>query len=258
VGAADELQWCDRYVLERIHRRTLNRLRAEVEPCGDAEFAAFRFRWAHIVDSTLPGGVDGVRTVLEQMQGLAFAPEFWERSVLRSRVLDYRPEYLDLLCMSGEFAWTAPPQSNEDGERPPDFPARVSFVPRGSRLHAHSGPLPDESAARAVADTLSRFGAQYLDQIADRAGISERDALSALWRLAAAGAVSNDSFAPLRLLWSDHRSHDAIAGGRAVDRHDAALRARLKSRKSRDRTSSIKRASSLQCCCGGTGFSRAK
>ena len=40
--AANPEQWCDRYVLERIHRETLGRLRAEVEPCSDEEFAAFR------------------------------------------------------------------------------------------------------------------------------------------------------------------------------------------------------------------------
>ena len=58
-------RWCDRYVLERIHRETLGRLRAEVEPCSDQEFAAFRLRWFHLGDSDLPGGVDGVHTVMD-------------------------------------------------------------------------------------------------------------------------------------------------------------------------------------------------
>jgi ATP-dependent Lhr-like helicase len=84
-----------------------------------------------------------------------------------------------------------------------------------------------------VSEALGKYGAQYLDQIADRAGFSERDALAALWRMAAAGLVSNDSFAPLRLLWSEPDAmrviRDQNGRDRAFTRHDAALRARLKS-----------------------------
>jgi ATP-dependent Lhr-like helicase len=83
---------------------------------------------------------------------------------------------------------------------------------------------------------LVAHGAQYLDQVADRAGLSERDTLAALWRLAAIGLVSNDSFAPLRLLSSDPDASRAItdaqraANGSAGSlKHDVALRARLKS-----------------------------
>jgi ATP-dependent Lhr-like helicase len=79
---------------------------------------------------------------------------------------------------------------------------------------------------------LAGFGAQYLDQLADRAGLSERDTLAALWRLASLGLASNDGFAPLRLLSSES---DAVGylggtpGANGFTRHDAALRARLKS-----------------------------
>jgi ATP-dependent Lhr-like helicase len=80
-------------------------------------------------------------------------------------------------------------------------------------------------------------GAQYLDQVADRSGLSERDTLAALWRLAATGLASNDSFGPLRLLSSDPATGRAItdaprsSNGHATSsiKHDAALRARLKS-----------------------------
>jgi ATP-dependent Lhr-like helicase len=228
---AATLQWCDRYVLERIHRHTLGRLRAEVEPCADHEYAAFRLQWAGIGAAREESGVDALRAVLTRMAGLAFTPEFWERAILPARISGYRPEYLDLLCMSGEFAWVAAPLA-EDGAAAPGFPSRIAFVPRQAGLPRPMRELPNDPKVRDVAAALARFGAQYLDQLADRAGMPERDTLAALWRLAALGLVSNDSFAPLRLLWSEPEAIHAMnrdGGARPFTRHDAAVRARLKS-----------------------------
>lgn len=221
-------QWCDRYVLERIHRETLNRLRAEVEPCDDAQFAAFRFRWQHVGGADLDSGPDGVRTVLEQLAGLSFPPALWESAILPARIREYRPEHLDLLCMSGEFAWIAAPAEEATGE----FPSRVAFVARRGPSLPAMQTVDCEERDQPVLEALRGSGAQYLDQIADRAARSERDTLAALWRLAAAGLVSNDSFAPLRLIAAEPVASRSIAGGRAHDpssRHDAAVRARLKS-----------------------------
>ena len=78
---------------------------------------------------------------------------------------------------------------------------------------------------------LGAAGAQYLDEVAERANVSERDALSALWRMAAAGRVSNDNFAPLRMFSDDRSAERALesVARRPSTRHDAAVRARLKS-----------------------------
>ena len=45
--AGAEVQWCDRALLARIHRYTLNRLRAEIEPVSPADFMRFSVRWQH-------------------------------------------------------------------------------------------------------------------------------------------------------------------------------------------------------------------
>ena len=58
---ADVIQWCDRYNLERIHRMTLARVRAEIEPCADHEYAAFRLRWMHVGGAEMPARSDGSR-----------------------------------------------------------------------------------------------------------------------------------------------------------------------------------------------------
>jgi ATP-dependent Lhr-like helicase len=223
----DSEQWCDRYVLERIHRQTLNRLRAEVEPCDDHEFAAFRLRWQHI--GALAADSDSVREVLEQLAGVSFIPEYWERAILPARIPGYRSEHLDLLCMSGAMAWVAAEaeQSRKVDTGAPPYPFAVTFVSRKAHQIGFQTPQLDGREEQ-VLQALSAGGAQFLDRLADRANLSERDTLSALWRLAALGLVSNDSFAPLRLLCSE--SAAALSNGdRSHSRHDAAVRARLKS-----------------------------
>src|SRR5947199_8523864 len=53
------LQWCDRRLLARIHRYTLNRLRAEIEPVTAADFMRFLFAWQHVTPSSRLTGIHG-------------------------------------------------------------------------------------------------------------------------------------------------------------------------------------------------------
>ncbi|HUO05952.1 MAG TPA: crosslink repair DNA glycosylase YcaQ family protein [Candidatus Binataceae bacterium] len=224
---SDTIQWCDRYVLERIHRMTLARVRAEIEPSDNREYAAFRLRWMHVGGANLPPGEAGVAAVLEQLSGIAYAPEIWESAILPARVPGYRPEMLDLVCGGGRMHWIAIPE-----EGAANTPARVTFVPRKARIFiprdAHE---PSDAKERGVLEALSGGGAQYLDEVAERANLSERDTLTALWRVAAAGQVTNDNFAPLRMFAADAAAERALSmvSRRGSHRHDAAIRARLKS-----------------------------
>ena len=45
-GTSEE--WCDRRLLARIHRATLQRLRAEIQPVSPADFMRFLFAWQHL------------------------------------------------------------------------------------------------------------------------------------------------------------------------------------------------------------------
>ena len=232
-AAVSTEQWCDRYNLEKIHRLTLKRLRSETEPCSDVEYTAFRLRWNHVGGAGIAADQTGVAAVLEQLSGIALAPELWERAILPARVPGYRGEWLDLLCLGGEIVWAAVPTADGHDEAP----ERITFLRRrrasGGRIEAAAAEATagelDDPDERAIFLALARGGAQYLDELADRAAVAERAALAALWRLAAAGRVSNDSFAPLRLLWSVPEAVRAMAARPARRRrHDAALRARLR------------------------------
>ncbi len=229
---ADAIQWCDRYNLERIHRMTLARVRAEIEPCADHEYAAFRLLWMHVGGARLPADQSGVATVLEQLSGIAATPEIWEHAIIPARIAGYRPEMLDLVCMSGQMKWVAVADEGIEGARRASTPSRVTFIARKAGLFVRcEKPAPSDSKEQAVLEALGAAGAQYLDEVAERANVSERDALSALWRMAAAGHVSNDNFAPLRMFADDRRAERALGpvARRPTTRHDAAVRARLKS-----------------------------
>ena len=45
---AEAVEWCERRLLARIHRYTVNRLRAEIEPVEARDFLRFLFRWQRV------------------------------------------------------------------------------------------------------------------------------------------------------------------------------------------------------------------
>ena len=122
----DEEEWCNRRLLARIHRRMLQRLRAEIEPVDEAVWRRFLARWQHAEPETRLSGATGLSVVLHQLQGWEAAAEDWERTILPSRIRDYDPADLDLLCLSGEIGWGRiwPPAAGPAGARRRGRPAR--------------------------------------------------------------------------------------------------------------------------------------
>jgi ATP-dependent Lhr-like helicase len=105
VNRGGGIQWCDRRLLARIHRYTLNRLRAEIEPVSPADFMRFLFAWQHVDAVHRLSGIDGLRSVLEQLDGFELAADGWERAVLPARVDGYDASMIDTLCLTGEVGW---------------------------------------------------------------------------------------------------------------------------------------------------------
>src|SRR5438876_9635225 len=60
-----ELQWCERRLLARIHRYTLDRLRQEIEPVTAADFMRFLLRWQRVAPDARAEGPEGLGAVLE-------------------------------------------------------------------------------------------------------------------------------------------------------------------------------------------------
>ena len=123
-----EIEWCDRRLLARIHRLTLERLRKEVEPVSPADFMRFLLRWQHTAPGTRLHGEAGLLAVLRQLQGCEVAAAAWEAEILPARVSGYDPQWLDRLCFGGEVGWA----------RLSPHPA--SFQPNGQENSANGKP----------------------------------------------------------------------------------------------------------------------
>ena len=218
----DAVEWCDRRLLSRIHRLTLRRLRAEIEPVTPAVFFRFLLRWGHVAPGTQLHGKDGLTRVLEQLQGLELPAPAWEERVLPARVKRYDPADLEHLCLSGVVAWGRlnPSFDEEPAGEPGRDPAAgprarragpvrnspLAFVLRDD-LEAFLAPADEQallgrldSAAREVADWLAARGASFLPDIAKGTGRMLSEVEDALWDLVAVGLVSGDGVAGLRLL----------------------------------------------------------
>ena len=110
----DEDEFCDRRLLARIHRLTLDRLRREIDPVTAQDFMRFLLRWQHLAPGSQLEGRGGVREAVTQLQGFEAPASSWEHELLAARVADYGPAWLDELCLAGEVAWArlAPPRPN--------------------------------------------------------------------------------------------------------------------------------------------------
>ncbi|OGA66735.1 MAG: ATP-dependent DNA helicase [Betaproteobacteria bacterium RIFCSPLOWO2_12_FULL_65_14] len=197
-GAA-EIEWCDRRLLARIHRYTLNRLRAEVEPASAADFMRFLLHWQHVAGEDLVKGAEGLAAVVAQLEGFEVAAAGWEHDVLPARVADYGPEQLDRLCLSGRVAWGR----LTPGSRAPLRTSPIALVLREHAPHWGSGQemVADfSSEAIAVREALEKRGASFFHELVAQTRLLPAFVERALAELAGAGVATADSFAGLRAL----------------------------------------------------------
>jgi ATP-dependent Lhr-like helicase len=204
--AADE-EWCERRLLARIHRYTVKRLRAEIEPVAARDFLRFLFEWQRVLPNSRMQGSDAVAAVLAQLEGFEAPAGAWETEILPARIADYEPEWLDEQCRSGRFGWTRLAARNVDRERgaAPIRSTPIALLARrnvsawsASSVAADPAQLTAKGAA--VAEFLRDHGASFFDEIADSAGLLPVEVEGALAELAAVGLVNSDSFAGLRSL----------------------------------------------------------
>lgn len=196
-----EREWCEVEVLRRVRRASLARLREEVEPADGAAYARFLASWQGADRVAQPGrrgrgGTDRLREILVPLQGVALTPTVWERDVLPRRIGSYSPVWLDELCTSGEIVWIgAGAVGRTDGRVALYFREDVRLAgppPANAKLA-----VPEGDAHDAIRGRLEAGPAFWLDLVAELDHPAE-ELHSALWDLAFAGEITNDSFAPLR------------------------------------------------------------
>jgi ATP-dependent Lhr-like helicase len=239
---AEDIEWCDRRLLARIHRLTLGRLRREIEPVVPGDLMRFLFRWQHVQPGSQFNGRHGLLHIVELLQGFELPAPAWEEHVLPARVRPYDPADLEHLCLAGTVTWgrlvvgagTEPSDENgaANGSHAPrqrrlqrlarntplafllrqDLP---DLVERARRIEDLFGELP--AAAADVARHLTDRGASFFSDIVNATNRTPAEVEDALWDLVARGLVSGDGIAGLR-----HLLHPGLNNGRGRARRFAA------------------------------------
>ena len=219
---SEEQEWCERRLLARIHRYTLNRLRAEIEPVTAADLMRFLFRWQRVAPGERAAGAEGLASVISLLDGFELPAVAWEPEVLAARCEDYAPELLDQLCLTGEVAWgrLRPPSNGGAGLRAtgplrssPMALFRRESAPGWLRL---SGRRPAESVSSAASELLAVLeerGASFFGDLVAATRLLPSQAEAALGELAAVGQVTSDGFSGLRALLTPSDRRRPLRGG---------------------------------------------
>jgi ATP-dependent Lhr-like helicase len=219
-GAFDE-EWCDRRLLARIHRYTVKRLRAEIEPVLAKDFMRFLFEWQRVAPESRMQGPDALASVLTQLEGFEAPASAWETEILPSRINEYEPAWLDEHCLAGRFVWTRLAKRTASPERgaAPVRGTPITLLPRRNvRIWSTFAAPPDPAHLTANAKVIVEFiqanGASFFDEIADGARLLPSQVEDALGELVAHGLVNSDSFGGLRALLVPSDKRRSSSGAR--------------------------------------------
>jgi ATP-dependent Lhr-like helicase len=198
--------WCDRRLLARIHRYTLERLRSEIRPITAAAFWRFLTCWQHVDEAHRLDGPRGVAEVVRKLAGFEIAAAEWESSVLPARVHNYKPEWLDQLSLTGEVVWGRLWGAGSSAVRS----TPISLLPRdeldvwlplATIAEARSEETPALSTyARKILEVLEARGPAFTRDLQSGADLLRSHFELGLVELIGHGVVTCDSFGGLRRL----------------------------------------------------------
>lgn len=197
-------EWCDPRVLATIRRRSLAKVRRSVEPVEPHVLGRLVTTWQGVVRPRT--GLDALLDAIESLQGAPLPASIVEREILPARVDAFAPADLDALLAAGEVVWTG---AGALGER--DGRIRLFLADQARRLMRPAAPASTRRAKAAevtvatsdrelaILDYVTRVGASFFDAIHEAIGGGfTKDTLDALWALVWRGAMTNDTFQPVR------------------------------------------------------------
>jgi ATP-dependent Lhr-like helicase len=209
-GAAEE--WCDRRLLARIHRYTLDRLQRAIEAVSARDYMRFLLRWHHASPASQLRGRAGLRHAIVRLQGFEAPASAWEPELLAARVADYTPAWLDELCLAGEASWARLTPRRASGSGAAMAASRSTPITVAARSdlgalldatralgEARQGE-PGAGAAAEIFEALRARGALFFDEIVTATRRLATDVEQGLRELVAAGLVASDGFQGLRQL----------------------------------------------------------
>jgi ATP-dependent helicase Lhr and Lhr-like helicase len=227
-GNEFEIEWCERRILQRIHKLTIGSRRRQVEPVSPSTFMRWLLGWQHVAPRSQLSGEEGVLEALSKLEGFEAPAVEWEKTILPSRLAEYDPRWLDQLCLSGVIGWgrvSPHPAFHEgNGNGPqrviPTSAAPITFYLRDSAAwldYALREQAVDEAKlARALTPNALRIwelqkrkGASFAEEMQRSLALSSIEVRYALWELVAAGLAAADGFDQLRAMIDPDRRRAA-------------------------------------------------
>jgi ATP-dependent helicase Lhr and Lhr-like helicase len=230
-------EWTDAGVLRMLRRRSLAKLRHEVEPVDQAVLGRFATTWQGIVKRR--NGADALLDAIEQLQGAPLPASILETEILPARIDVYDPADLDAVTAAGEVVWVGvEPLGDRDGRvalyladhlprlltptvrlKPDTIGARTrragasSSVIGSVRLQTDRDLNALSERETAILDTLRDRGASFFGPLHEVVGGGyPGETVDALWNLVWQGLITNDTFHALRAFTRSRAPRRRIKG----------------------------------------------
>jgi ATP-dependent Lhr-like helicase len=186
-------EWIDAEVLRTIRRKSLAKLRKEVEPVEQRTLARLFTRWQGVIQPRR--GLDALLDTIENLQGAPLPASLLETEILPARISGYKPADLDTLIAAGEVVWIGlDPIGERDG--------RIGlYLAEKLPLLLPPLALPTDLSEREtqIIDFLRNSGASFFQSLHDGVGGGyPGETLEALWTLVWRGLLTNDALHALR------------------------------------------------------------
>ncbi len=213
-------EWTDANVLRMLRRRSLAKLRHEIEPVDPAALGRLTTTWQGIVKKRQ--GPDALLDAIEQLQGAPIPASLLETEILPARFDGYDPADLDAVTAAGEIVWVGvEPLGGRDGRialyladhlqrlLPPEIDARRALP---------TIELSDREST--IVDYLRTRGASFFGPLHESVGAGyPAETVGAIWNLVWRGVITNDTFHALRAFTRARASSSRSA--RRAGRHDS-------------------------------------
>jgi ATP-dependent helicase Lhr and Lhr-like helicase len=188
-------EWCDADVLRTIRRRSLAKLRKEVEPVEQPVLARLFTTWQGVTKKRR--GLEALLDTIEMLQGYPIAASIFETEILAARIDEYRPSDLDTLSAAGEIVWVGvEPLGEKDGRIAVYLTDHLPML--RTLPSAGAAEVGGASLETAIVEFLGKNGASFFHQIHAALGGFANAVVDALWDLVWKGVITNDTFSALR------------------------------------------------------------
>jgi ATP-dependent helicase Lhr and Lhr-like helicase len=210
-------EWCDPDVLQSVRRRSLAKLRKQVEPVEPAVLGRLVTSWQGVLRRR--PGLDALLDAIDTLQGAPLPASIFETEILAARIEHYRPADLDALTAGGEVVWCGvEPLGDRDGR------IALYLTDHFARLRRPAVSSELDPRETAIVEHLAAHGASFFGDLHQAAGGGyPGETVDTLWDLVWKGLLTNDTFHALRAFTQPPQRRRRTSAARDASRLTTAL-----------------------------------